>query len=515
LLPLIVVLLLSIPSVAQTPPTAITSQKANRLAQNPNILKPPQAPTSPVLTLNANTQSTQPGQNIHFTANWNRTVYRVVYRFEWGDGQVTDTQGLEADHSYESAGAYTARVTATSTSAAIASRTPGISSNDVAIKVASPVSVQSKRKPPRALQSPPVLTLNAGLLAPSPNQNVHFTTSWDPQIYPENYRFEWGDGQSSDGQSGDAYHAYATPGTYIVRAVAQALVNDQTLGVRSNEVTITVALPIPPPPQAVVTLVADRREMRVGDAVPFTATVDPPASLVRYRFTFGDGTEQDSSSDRVVHAYEHAGNFQAIVTASIEGRDQGVSSQPLEVAIFAKEIPNLSVVPVSKDFFADRDTILQASLDVPIKDVRYEFDWGDGSMGNVVDITGRATHRYARMGSYTIVVTARSEKTYRVPLQKSLILNVKTPPLWPLTLGQWLLILAVAGAIVFSLRLINQKKATSHPTPGLHVYSFSDAGIHTVAHIDRSVSHVSLTLKPGMDSVEHNISFPGVAAASD
>ena len=76
-----------------------------------------QVPTAPpVLTLRAENQTPIPGQNLHFTATWNRKVGRIVYRFEWGDGQSTDSQQPAADHSYSRPGSYVVRVTARSLS---------------------------------------------------------------------------------------------------------------------------------------------------------------------------------------------------------------------------------------------------------------------------------------------------------------------------------------------------------------------------------------------------------------
>jgi PKD repeat protein len=505
----VVALLLSISASAQLPPAAVASQPV-KPAQKAEIFKPPQTPTSPVLKLSADPLSTQPNQNIHFKATWNTTVYRVVYHFDWGDNQSTDRKSPEADHSYGSAGAYTVRVTARSASAALASQTPGISSNDLLINISQPLSGDPKRKPKRPTLSLPVLTLNTDLQAPSPNQTVHFTTSWDRQPYVEKYSFDWGDGHTSDEKGPDAYHAYSIPGPYTVRAVANILSNDETVGVRSNDITVTVALPRPPV-QTVAMLTADRPKARVGEPVTFTASVDPPSPAVRYRFAFGDGAEQDSSSNRIVHTYDRAGDLHATVTASINGGDESVTSPPLELAVGSPEVlPRLSVIPVSRDLFAGEDVILQASLDPSPKAAQYAFNWGDDSPRDVVDVGGRATHRYTKKGTYTVEVTASSEGIQRVHLEKSVILIVGTRPLpW------WLLVLAAAGALALAARLIRRRPDKHRPRPRLQVDGFSDAGDHHIARIDRSVPPLSLMLKPGMDSAEHDVIFPKNAAASD
>jgi PKD repeat protein len=363
-----------------------------------------------------------------------------------------------------------------------------------------------------------VLTLNTDTAEVSADQSAHVTTAWNRDTFVQNYHFDWGDGHGDNVTSGEAYHVYSKPGPYTVRVVAQALVDDRTWEIPSNQITITVAAPnLQPTP--VATLSANRHKAPVGEEVTFTVNLDPAIPVERYRFSFGDGHEQESSSSQIVHSYERADDFRATVIAWINGGNQTVLSGPLEVVVFTptQTAYVLTVVAISNEFFVNRQTILQASLDPPNKAVRYEFDWGDGSQHNLVDARGVAAHRYDRANSYSVIVTAFTEEAHRFSLQKRLILNVRPVPLldleWPLTLGQWLLILAGAATVFYAVRKIIHP--ADHPQPELHVDGFSDAGIHILTKVDRSIPQLSIRLRAGMDSAEHEMIFPKTAAASD
>jgi PKD repeat protein len=514
----IAVFAFSISAFTQVPKSVVESQQAKLPAQSAQIrtLSQTQAPLT--LTLSADLLNAQTGQNIHFTADWHRELYRLTYHFDWGDGEFYDItpQGkhslVEAYHVYQSAGTYAVRVTSNSASPTVAAQRRGINSNDLVITITQAVSSGAKKKPkPPA----PVLTLNTDTAEVSADQRAHATTAWNRDTYVENYHFDWGDGHGDNVTKGEAYHVYSKPGPYTVRVVAQALVDDRTREIPSNEITITVAAPnLPPTP--VATLSANRHKAPVGQEVTFTVNLDPAIPVERYRFSFGDGHEQESSSSQIVHSYERADDFRATVIAWISGGNQTVFSGPLEVVVFT--LPQvLNVVAISKEFFVNRETILEASLDPPNKAVRYEFDWGDGSQHSLADARGVGAHRYDRANSYPVIVTAFTEEAHRFSLQKRLILNVRPVPLldlgWPLTLGQWLLILAGAATVLYAARKIIHPG--DHPRPELHVDGFCDAGIHILAKVDRSVPQLSIRLRAGMDSAEHEMIFPRTAAASD
>jgi PKD repeat protein len=468
---------------------------------------PPQAPLPPpVLTLAADTLTPQSRQSVRFTGSWNRRVAGVRYRFDWGDGQRTDSETSQADHAYAAPGRYAVRLVATAASEGRRGPAQPITSNALAIEV------RPDRQDPQ--RPPAVLTLAADNPTPFPGDAVRFTASWNRDMPQVAYRFDWGDGQIIDTKVPQADHAYSAHGVYAVRVTASplaaGLTNDPPSPVVSNELTIRVATP---PPEPVATLAADHQEARVGEPITFTVSLNPQSDSAQYRFVFGDGNRQDSLRNEVVYAYAREGDFQPWVTVSIDGRDQAVNSAPIPLAIRQASSPALTVELLSQDPATRSNVDVKASLNPPQNVVRYQFSWGDESPPDEVGMEGMASHRYARPGRYTVLVTASTEEPFPAPLQQTLIVGVRRA-LWPLTGGEWLLVLAAGAAAGTLFRWLKRPSGPVRP-PGLHVTGFSGSSAHQLVRAEGSVSHPPLILKPGMDSAAHDVVFSGPAAASD
>jgi PKD repeat protein len=443
---------------------------------------------------------------VRFTGSWNRRVAGVLYRFDWGDGQRTDSKTSQADHAYAAPGRYVVRLVATAASEGRRGPAQPITSNALAIEV------RPDRQDPQ--RPPAVLTLAADNPTPFPGDAVRFTASWNRDMPQVAYRFDWGDGQIIDTKVPQADHAYSAHGVYAVRVTASplaaGLTNDPPSPVVSNELTIRVATP---PPEPVATLAADHQEARVGEPITFTVSLNPQSDSAQYRFVFGDGNRQDSLRNEVVYAYAREGDFQPWVTVSIDGRDQAVNSAPIRLAIRQASSPALTVELLSQDPATRSNVDVKASLNPPQNVVRYQFSWGDESPPDEVGMEGMASHRYARPGRYTVLVTASTEEPFPAPLQQTLIVGVRRA-LWPLTGGEWLLVLAAGAAAGTLYRWLKKPKGPARP-PGLHVTGFSGSSAHELVRAEGSVSHPPLILRPGMDSAAHDVVFSGPAAASD
>ena len=476
-----------------------------------HVTQPP-AQKLPVLTVSADSLNPQTGVTVHFTGQWNRKVPPGRYVFDFGDGQSSQSSQPVADHFYVAPGSYRVRVTANvNLESRTATGTSEIVSNELLLRVFQPV------PPPVAAK----LSLSAAPLRPQPNQRVHFTASFDQPVGSMRYRYVWGDGEYSDSEFPETDHAYSSSGTYAVHVLAKGTVNGRNFAGQSNEISVAVLSPPPPPPPRVeskATLKADRRQARVGDPVRFTASLTPQSPSVQYHFVFGDGNQQDSQTNQVVYSYARAGGFRPWVTISIDGRETAVTSPAIPLSVSkvqpSPSRPDLNVEVLSKDLLSGRDILLKASLDPPHHTVSYRFDWGDGSPPSRAGVSGVASHRYAQKGHYPVLISASTEETYPAPVEKSLILIVSRS-IWPLTLGEWLLILAAAGVAVAVGRRLYNRSNRPPKLPSLHVTGFPDLGTHTVRRVDTSVPHLSLTLKPGIDSAEHEVIIPKRAAASD
>jgi len=387
--------------------------------------------------------------------------------------------------------------------------------------------VQNRRavapqKAPAGLQRdrPAQLTLRADNLNPLPGQSVHFAGTWSDKVYRRRYRFEWGDGQSTPSDGPEADYAYPAPGVYVVRLFAfsasPALASREP-ETASNQLTVVVAARVlPPVPEPEVTLRADRPEALVGEPVRFVAIVSPPSVQAHFQFVFGDGHRQNSLGREIEYSYAREGEFQPWVSASIDGGNRTVTSAPIRLTVGpapTRPIPRLNVEPLSTDLVADEDVQLRAWLDPPQDGARYQFRWGDGSGPDSAGADGVGRHRYARPGSYTVLVTASTVQRYPAPLEQTVVLVISQPA-WSPTLGQLLLAL-IGGGAVFGLARWLVKPKVPAPPAEFHITGFTGSSVHQLASIDRPGPHLSLTLRPGVDSAAHEVVFPKRAAASD
>ncbi len=469
----------------------------------------PPATHLPVLRLSADNLNPQTGDTVHFTGRWAANKYPASgYVFDWGDGQTSETTTLTADHFYAASGTYRVHVTARPLQGQEFVGGRQIVSNELLLNVAQPPAPP----PPVA----PKLSLTANTFNPQANQRVHFTASFDQPVGSTRYRYAWGDGQSYDSEAPQADHAYSVPRSYKVQVLATGIVNDRSFRSESNELVMTVAataLPPPPAPQPSATLNADHHSARIGDSIRFSAFLNPQAPSLRYHFVFGDGNQQDSQSNEVVYSYGLAGHFQPRVSISIEGQNQVVTSPAIQLAISKVPppvAPRLRVEVKSENLQPGIDVVLQASLAPAQEGASFQFDWGDGSPLSRAGVNGVSVHRYAQQGRYPVLVSASIEEGYLAPEDQRLILVILPPSGGP-TLLEWILIAAGAAVMVDVVRRIYRKYSSRRL--GLHYTAFPDAGVHTVTHVNPSLPHMSLTLRSGMDSAEHEMVLPKRAVA--
>ncbi len=132
----------------------------------------------------------------------------------------------------------------------------------------------------------------------------------------------FGDGNASFAPNGTVSHTYGAPGVYA----AQSYVMDAggNLSV-SSPVVVVVGGGGP----LSVGLSSNATSVPAGGSVTFSAAVSGGVAPYSYRYWFGDGTFQNSTSDEVVHTFRAAGGFCAsvVVTDSAVPPDGGASSR--------------------------------------------------------------------------------------------------------------------------------------------------------------------------------------------
>jgi len=175
-------------------------------------------------------------------------------------------------------------------------------------------------------QAAPAITITAAPQTPQVGHVVTFTVAVTPAsggAPVQSVRIDFGDGSSVNlGTSGTAVtHVYSAAGTYSVRVVVRD-VNGQ----ESQQVTILNVAGI-----VSVELTADDTTITVNtETAVFHAPVTG-ATVLQYRWNFGDGSEQTTNVPNVQHVYTTIGV--KVVTVTVTTTDGSTGTAQLAVSV--------------------------------------------------------------------------------------------------------------------------------------------------------------------------------------
>ena len=284
----------------------------------------------------------------------------MIARYSWDFGDGSTGEGKSASHSYAMAGAYTVTLTVTDTQGVIAVRSVSIS----------------------PLEPDAILIANFTRSINGLTVSLDASSSRDKDSSIAGYYWDFGDGSTDTGQS--VSHTYKSAGSYLITLI----VTDDTGASASQGITIHVTA-------ANVAPVASfsHSSMDLNASVDASASSDSDGTIASYQWDFGDGSS--GSGVTASHSYASAGLYlvELIVTdsrgltASYRGFvDISAASQPTASFTHTESgLRTLLVATASSDFVSPR----------------YEWDFGDGQIGE-----GRTlSHTYATDGSYTVMLT--------------------------------------------------------------------------------------------------------------
>lgn len=231
--------------------------------------------------------SPQAFQNVTFDASSSlngTTACGNACSYTWNFGDGTTGSGITPTKAFRTAGTFPVTLTVTDSRGAQATSTRTVTVSNVAA-------------PTGSFTTSPSANL-------STNTTIFFNASavtWAGRNIT-GYAWNFGDGNTGSGVT--TTHQYRTAGSFTVTLT---LTDDQGAQSQTSQTLVITTLG-----GATASLVASSTTPRVNQRVVFDATGSTPsggASIVSYRFIYGDGTEEVSDNPIQSHTYTTPGNY--------------------------------------------------------------------------------------------------------------------------------------------------------------------------------------------------------------
>ncbi|HWM53191.1 MAG TPA: PKD domain-containing protein, partial [Thermoplasmata archaeon] len=332
-----------------------------------------------------------PGTNVTFDASGSSDVDGTIVGYGWNFGDGTTDSGFATVHAYAVSGSYTVTLT--------------VFDDDNLTNSTSRIIV---------VNAPPVAAFAVFPAAPFAGDAIVFdgSASSDPEGSLETFAWDFGD-NTATATGMNVSHAYAQPGTYLVR-----LVVTDSVGLTDTR-SMNVVVRQNQPPAAVLAITPTR--VNPGDSVTFDASgsTDPDGSIVSYSWAFGDGATADGVVR--VHAYAAPGTYSVALTVRDNRGASGtvygevrVNAPP--VALFVAT-PTLAYPGVYVTFNAS------ASADPESAIVSYHWDFGDGTTADGMV----AVHAFADHGLFVVGLVVTDDLNAHSEVSRTIEVGNRAP----------------------------------------------------------------------------------------
>lgn len=258
---------------------------------------------NPIARFSTSSQSPAVGDPVSFDASESGDPDGRIARYRWDfhDGTI-ETAGETVEHTYDTPGDYTVRLTVTDDDGNTDSAATSISVNGG--------------------NTEPSASFEVASGDPTVGAPVTFDASQsdDPDGIISQYQWDLDGDGTQDAAGRRVERTYGEAGEYTV---ALTVVDEEGASV-TRERAITVSEPENEPPKAVFNVSAS--SPRAGDSVRFdgSASTDPDGAIEQYRWDLnGDGTD-DTTGRRIEHTYEEPGEY--TVTLTVVDADGATSS---------------------------------------------------------------------------------------------------------------------------------------------------------------------------------------------
>lgn len=301
------------------------------------------------------------------------------YRWDFGDAKFTI--GMNAFHTYQEPGTYTATLTLTDDGGATTKATIEIIATPPPPNQAPTASFTTT---PESGEAPLIVTFNA-------------SGSSDPDGSIESYSWNFGDGNTGSGMT--TTHNFAEEGTYLVTLTV--IDNDGAAADTTADIIVTPR--VNEAPTASFTATPVKGGAPLGVVFNAAGSSDPDGSIETYIWNFGDG--QSGSGVSADHTFTEPGNYTATLIVTDDMGATATVSQEIIVIDLPNQPPiaKISTFPSSRTGEAPFKIILSGfySTDSDGTISKYEWRLGDGSSAAGL----RKTHIYSNPGSYNVVLT--------------------------------------------------------------------------------------------------------------
>jgi PKD repeat protein len=218
--------------------------------------------------------------------------------------------------------------------------------------------------------------------------------SFDPDGQITAYHWDFGDGTGSS--EATVSHPYRNPGTY---KVTLSVTDDA--GLSNSTTSSSIAAVVNAPPKAVA---GSDRSAAIGEPLAFDGSVsnDPDGHILTWNWDFGDGSK--GSGEKTSYAFAKSGTYKVALTV----RDDSGTGSDADQSSFIVRVNEPPVAEAGPDqLLTQSDVTFDAggSSDLDGKIARYEWDFGDGTIGS----GPHPTHVFEKTGRYQVALNVTDD----------------------------------------------------------------------------------------------------------
>jgi len=358
---------------------------------------------------------------------------QVQYLFDWGDGTTSTIGPVDSDtiaganHTWTKAGRYEIKAKATDSQGAASGWSESFN-----------VTIDAPPDKP---------SMPSGPSSGRPGTNyAYIASATDPDEDPISYTFDWGDGTTSifgpvdSGILASINHTWTKAGTYQVKANANDGKEETSEWSESWTVIINA------PPNKPSTPSGSKSVYAWASNNYSTFATDPDEDPVDYTFDWGDGNTsttnfvKSGSNANTLHIWSNEGTYQIKIIALDRIGDTSEWSDFLTITVIANNKPNvpMGLFGPSSGYVGIAHSYFTLAKDTDNDQVKYTFDWGDGTISETDLVSSgsveSASHMWSKAGTYQVRGNATDSKGASSVLSKPLNVTIadNDPPDTPI-----------------------------------------------------------------------------------